>query len=112
MNMIECVVFSVSALIRYPLMFERPIGDHVRMTRARRAKSCRPFPSPLRKSAFFYICIYHLGAIMAAPVSFCSIDLQRRYLMADISLRISVPLRVSAVDLSFRERKIRFLSPG
>lgn len=65
MNMIECVVFSVSALIRYPFCSSYPNGDNVRMTRA----PSRRMPAfHLPRKVIFYICIHLLGAVMADSV--------------------------------------------
>jgi hypothetical protein len=88
MNTIECVVFSMSALIRYPY------SSVPKFRGPRSNDACAPSEelpaisfNLFEKVLFSYL--HHLGAVMAASVGSCSIDFcQRRYLMADISLRV------------------------
>ena len=58
-----------------------PNGDHVRMTRVRRAKSCRHFLQPLRKKVLF-LNLHPLGAVMAGCIGRI---LQHRLLSASVS---------------------------
>lgn len=104
MNMIECVVFSVSALIRYPPF---------RTTRAERRVPA--FHLPLEKCFSSFSPSHLLGAGMAASgfVS-CSIDLLlRRYLWRTFSFSFSLAVAALRSAMFFLGKpKSRFLSPG